>query len=113
MNKRVVVLCKGLFIKKTNGRYREITSLEFLSIDNVDVKENETLNPIIIEDMIPKSLPGEAFKIFEQRLPSSLLDLKECFEPMLQENLKPFLYKGKYYIFIENILNQIITKKEA
>jgi len=112
MNERIVVHCKGLFIKKVNGRYREVSSLEFLTTSNVGVVENETLNPIIIEDSLPNSLPGDAIKIFEQRLPVNLFNVSECFKPMLQHNNIAFIYKGKKYIFMDNILNRIIEKEE-
>jgi len=111
MTKRIVVNCKGLFIKKVNGRYREINSLEFLTIDNEDVVENEVLNPIIIENSLPNSFPGDAIKIFEQRLPVNLFSVSECFKPMLQYNDIAFLYKGRIYIFFDNVLHRIIKKE--
>jgi len=113
MSRRVVVACKGLFIRKTNERYREVTSLEFLHTNNLDIDEINTLNPIVFEGLIPQSLPGEAIKIVEQRLPSNLLELRDCFEFTPQENLEPFVYKGKHYIFLENVLNQIVAEKEV
>lgn len=112
MNERIVVPCKGLFIRKSNGRYREITSLEFLTVNNRDVVENEVLNPIIIEDSLPKSLPGNAVKIFEQRLPINLLDARICFEAMLQENNVVFIYRGKKYVFLDSILHRLTTIEE-
>lgn len=112
MEERIIIPCKGLYIKKSNGRYREVTSLEFLLTKEEGVDEAGTLNPIIVEDVIPKSIPGDAIKILEQRLPLNLLDIRECFEKMFQENLKPFIYKGNTYIFIDNILNLVIAKKE-
>jgi len=112
MNERIVVHCKGLFIKKGNGRYREISSLEFLTANNVGVVENETLNPIIIEDSLPNSLPGNAVKILEQRLPVNLFNVNECFKPVLQHDNIAFIYKNRKYVFMDNILHRIIEKEE-
>jgi len=111
MNDRIVVNCVGLFIKKANGKYREITSLEFLTTNNKEINENETLNPIIIEDSLPNSLPGNALKIFEQRLPVNLFNASECFEPVLQDNNRTFIYKGRKYMFIDNVLHRITVEE--
>ena len=108
MNERIVVSCKGLFISKTNGRYREIISLEFLTLNNGEVNEQETLNPVMIEDCMPKSMPGDAIQILEQRLPVNLFMIENCFKPMLQDNNLPFVYKGRKYMFIDNTLHRVI-----
>ena len=113
MDERVIVYCNGLFIKKINGRYREVTSLEFLSAKTTGIDETKTLNPIMIEDMIPQSLPGEAIKIVEQKLPRNLLDIRKCFETVLQDNLQPFIYKGEHYLFMGNTLTVVITESEV
>ena len=113
MNKRIVVQCKGLFIRKSTGAYREISRLEVIVSYNKPIKENELLNPIIIETGIPQSLPGDALKLYEQKLPKNLFDLKECFESYLQENNIPFIYKNRKYIFLENILHRVIEEKEV
>jgi len=111
MDKRIKVNCFGLYIRTSSGKYRKVNMLEFLLKEEENTDELKTLNPIVLEDVIPKSFPSDAIKIFDDTIPSNLFDIKECIEIAHQENLKVFIYKGKNYIFIDNKLNRVTEKR--
>ena len=111
MDKRIKVNCFGLYIRTNNGKYRKVNSLEFLLKEDGNTEEVKTLNPIVLEDVIPKSFPSDAIKIFDDTIPNNLFDIKECIEIAQQENYKVFVYKRKHYIFIDNRLNRVTEKR--
>lgn len=111
MDKRIKVNCFGLYIRTNNGKYRKVNMLEFLLKESGNTEETKTLNPIVLEDVIPKSFPSDAIKIFDDIIPSNLFDLRECLEIAKQDNFKVFIYKGKKYIFIDNKLNRVTEKR--
>jgi len=111
MNERLVVKCKGLFLKSSSGRYHEIKSLEFLLKGHTQGDEQKVMNPVIIEDCIAKSFPGDATNVFEETLPRSLFALRTSVQDLDQENNLVFIYKGKEYIFVNNLLYMLLQKE--
>ena len=112
MSERIIVHCAGLFIKRKSGTYSQVNRLEFLPKDLEEKSETKTLNPIMVEDCIPKSFPAEeALKVFEDSLPNSLFEFDECMILFEQPDSKIFGYKGKKYIILDKKLYQIIGKE--
>lgn len=112
MSERIIVHCAGLFIKRKSGTYSQVNRLEFLPKDLEEMSETKTLNPIVVEDVIPKSFPDEgAIKVFEDNLPNSLFEFDECMILFEQLDSRMFCYKGKQYIILDKKLYQIIGKE--
>ena len=110
MEERIVVICVGLYIKTKSGRYRQVKSLEFL-VQGEEENDLKKLNPIIVEDILPKSFPANGIKIFEEKLPNNLFCFRECLEITKQENSKIFVHRGRKYVFMNNVLNRITEKR--
>ena len=111
MAERIVLHCKGLYLKTESETYSEIKRLEFLPQEEEVKLETEIVNPLIVKDYIPKSFPNEAVKIFEEKLPEDLFAFNDCIIKLEQEKPEIFVYYDKQYIILNKILYQVITKE--